>query len=543
MQLRGLGELMAFAALGAEPGQSFRILVSYLARALDEPHLWLGVIEGTPPAFTLYTPGDPSIVEPDPERVAVKWLQPDWLRWIALGKGTAPLWVGPTGSRRGGPWHPSPIRGELAHDHFTDEIPSCPGSLPGVDSCGLSGAPLEDMAGGQRACGQCEFRRVVGLLGVEGECTPERMATLEAVVPSLGAILVNLGLKEALDFEARFRDESIESLPLGVVAVDPRGIVMAWNRAAAALLGIARDEARAHPIGRFQSGWSEALVRCLEEGVGEERVEVRATRPDGTVSHVQVSTTPLRDADGAIRGAIATLNDVSGLRGMEERIRQLDRLAALGRFASSVAHEIRNPLTGIATGVQFLSRGFPEGDERHESVAFILKEVTRLNTIIQDLFTASRPRDLKLEPVDLRQLVGRTLRGLKPAPEEAGVTIDLEGADEWPEVTADSDQLQQVLLNLVQNAVQATPAGGRVTVRVRATPGTRMIEVQDTGSGIAAEHLPRIFDPFYTTRPKGTGLGLFVAHAIVQRHQGTLEASSEPGQGTTFRITLPLHTP
>src|SRR6266699_564862 len=116
------------------------------------------------------------------------------------------------------------------------------------------------------------------------------------------------------------------------------------------------------------------------------------------------------------RAGVAALVDVSSIKGMEERIRQLDRLAALGRFASSVAHEIRNPLTGIATGVQYLSRGFPEGDERNESVSFILREVVRLNTIIQDLFTASRPRDLKLGAVTLAEVAGRVLRGLKPAP-------------------------------------------------------------------------------------------------------------------------------
>ncbi|MGH7681196.1 MAG: two-component system sensor histidine kinase NtrB, partial [Candidatus Eiseniibacteriota bacterium] len=226
---------------------------------------------------------------------------------------------------------------------------------------------------------------------------------------------------------------------------------------------------------------------------------------------------------------------------MEERIRQLDRLAALGRFASSVAHELRNPLTGIATGVQYLSRGFPEGDERHESVTFILREVTRLNTIIQDLFTASKPRNLAPVRVDLREVLSRTLRGLKPAPEEAGVTIQLQDAETWPWVTADPDQLQQVLLNLIQNAVQATASGGLVTVRAHEEGDRRVIEVADTGSGITAEDLPRIFDPFFTTRRKGTGLGLFVAHGIVQRHQGTLEVSSEPGKGTTFRIQLPAH--
>ena len=543
VQLKGLGELMAFAALGAEPGQSYRILINYLARALDEPRIWLGVVDGNPPAFTLYAPGDPSIVDLRPERVHVQWLQPDWLEWVALGRGSSPLWVGPTGARNGGPWHPIPIRGELAPDRFTDQLPACPGTVASGALCILSGAPLEEMAGGHRACGRCEFRHVVGLLGIEGQDAPDRIAPLEAVVPSLGAILVSLGLKEALDFEARFRDEVIENLPLGVVAIDSRGHVLAWNRTAAAIIGMSRDEVRAQPMATMLRGrsWHDALIRSLELGAEEERAEHQVQRPDGTASPVEVSTAPLRDAEGAIRGAVATLVDVSSLKSMEERIRQLDRLAALGRFASSVAHEIRNPLTGIATGVQYLSRGFPEGDERQESVSFILREVVRLNTIIQDLFTASRPRELQLGPVRLAEVAARVLRGVRPAPEEAGVTIDLEAADTWPTVSADADQLQQVLLNLIQNAVQATPAGGRVTVRARSDESGHLIEVEDSGTGIAPEHVPRIFDPFFTTRTKGTGLGLFVAHAIVQRHRGSLEVRSEPGKGTRFQIRLPLN--
>ena len=366
---------------------------------------------------------------------------------------------------------------------------------------------------------------------------------LEAVVPSLGAILVSLGLKEALDFEARFRDEVIENLPLGVVAVDAREHLLAWNRAATEITGLSPEEVRAQSTAPTLRGrsWHDALIRSLEQGTEEERREHQVSRPDGTSSPVVVSTAPLRDAEGTVRGAVATLVDVSSLKSMEERIRQLDRLAALGQFASSVAHEIRNPLTGIATGVQFLSRGFPEGDERLEGVAFILREVVRLNTIIQDLFTASRPRELTLGPVRLAEVAARVLRGLKPAPEEAGVTIELDRADAWPVVTADADQLQQVLLNLIQNAVQATAAGGRVAIRARTEGGEHVIEVEDTGGGIAPEHLPRIFDPFYTTRPKGTGLGLFVAHAIVQRHRGSLEVKSQLGRGTRFRIHLPMN--
>jgi PAS domain S-box-containing protein len=532
---------MAFTARGTEPGHSYRILVNYLARALDEPHLWLGVVDGSPPSFTLYPAGDPEVVDVRPERIHVQWLQPDWLRWIALGAGSTPLWVGPAGSRKGGPWHPLPIRGELPFDRLSGEPAICPGALGSSDLCGLTRTPLDEMAGGHPACGSCEFRHVVGLIGVEGRGRPERRAALDAIVPSLGAILVNLALKEALDFEARFRDGVIDNLPLSIVAVDARGLVLTWNRAAETLLGISGEEARGKPITRVATDrtWRDALIRSLEQGVVEIAAEHRIQRADGSTVPAELSTGPLRDSEGRIRGAVATLVDVSSLRSMEERIRQLDRLAALGRFASSVAHELRNPLTGIATGVQYLSRGFPEGDDRHESVAFILREVVRLNQIVQDLFTASRPRDLRLEPVSIRDVAERALRGLNPTPQDAGVTIVLEGADDWPGIVADADQLLQVFLNLIQNAVQATEAGGRIVVRAKPDGPGVAIEVEDTGAGIRPEDLQRVFDPFFTTRARGTGLGLFVTHSIVQRHRGSIEALSELGKGTLFRVRLP----
>lgn len=546
VQLEGLGELMATAVETSEPGRSYRLLVNYLAKALNEPRLWIGVVDGTPPSFTLYKAGDPAQTDVRPERVHVQWLHPDWLQWIALGQGNAELWSGPAGSRRGGPWYPLPLRGELPMDRFSVEVPICPGALTAGRGCSLSGEPLEEMVGGHRACGRCEFRRVVGLIGTEGTIAPPRRASLDAVASPLGAILVNLSLKEALDFEARFRDEVIDDLPLAVVAIDTRGRVLAWNRSSEEIIGVSRESARGVPLTRLTAdrGWYDCLIESLEQGVEHRGAERTLRRADGTTLPVEISTAALRDGEGRIRGAVATLTDLSSLKRMEERIRQLDRLAALGRFASSVAHELRNPLTGIATGVQYLSRAFPEDDDRHESVKFILREVVRLNRIIGDLFAATRPRSLNLSTVPLAEVAGRAVRALGPAAQEKQVEVLLEGADTWPAVTADADQLQQVFLNLIQNAVQATAPGGRVALAARAAPGdgpSRVeIEVEDTGAGIPAEHLPRIFDPFYTTRPTGTGLGLFVAHGIVQRHGGTIEVESQPGKGTRFRVTLPV---
>jgi PAS domain S-box-containing protein len=552
VQLEGLSELLTAPARDPEPGQSYRLLVNYLARALDEPRLWLGVVDGSPPTYTLYYAGDPSIRDVRPERVHLQWLHPAWLSLIAMGEaergteGDSPLWTDPSGSRQGGPWFPIPIRGEVPRDRITGEPPICPGALARGGTCPLSRLPLEAMAGGHQMCGRCEFGHVIGVIGVEGSMAPGRRAALEAVVPSLGAILVNLAFKEALDLEARFRDAVIENLPIGVAAIDARGRIVTWNHAAAAITGLDRGPSLDATLRNETSSprsWHGHLLESLEHGTEHARAEQSIARPDGTELPAEVAAAPIRDAEGRVRGAVATLVDLSDLRSMEERIRQLDRLAALGRFASSVAHELRNPLTGIAAGVEYLSRGFPAGDERLESIGFILREVVRLNSIIQDLFSATRPRTLTLAPVALAELTERAVRSLAPAAEQGNVAVVLDSPSGWPRALADADQMLQVLLNLIQNAIQATPPGGTVTIRARRAGSADHplveIEVIDTGTGIDAEHRSHIFEPFYTTRPKGTGLGLFVAHGIVQRHGGTIEVESGPGSGTRFRIALP----
>ena len=337
-------------------------------------------------------------------------------------------------------------------------------------------------------------------------------------------------------------------MPVGVVAVDREGQILAWNRSAEEILGTPRATALASLINEVggAEGWHDALLSALRHGGVEAPSEHVVRRRDGSTTPVEVNAAPLRDAEGHVRGAVATLSDLSDVRSMEERIRQLDRLAALGRFASSVAHEIRNPLTGIATGVQYLSRGFPQGDERLNDVQYILREVTRLNTIVQDLLSATRPRMLTLGPVSVADVAARAVQALGPALQEGKVQIQLEGADHWPKVLADTDQLLQVFLNLIQNAVQAIEGGGEISVRVRPVRSPALarveIEIEDDGAGIAPEHQPHLFEPFYTTRPKGTGLGLFVAHGIVQRHGGSIEVVSAPNQGTRFRILLPAAT-
>jgi PAS domain S-box-containing protein len=548
VQLEGLAELLAVPARDAQPGAQCRLLVHYLARALDEPETWLGVLSSDPPSFSLYRASARGGSETQAERVPLQELDAGWLRWLALGEGEPDLGADPRGRHGGGSWSVIPVRGELPPDRLSGRQTACPAAGGEAPACPLSGSPLEPLVGGDRRCGRCVFGRVVGLLGTEGPLDTPRRASLEAIAPSLGTLLVNLSLNEALDLEARFRREVIEHLPLGVVAVDADGKILTWNRSAESISGTPRSEALGRPVARLHGAeaWQDAIVRSLGQDPPENVSERIVRRQDGTSVPIEIKAAALQGSDGRVHGAVATLTDLSSLRSMEERIRQLDRLAALGRFASSVAHEIRNPLTGIATGVQYLSREFPEGDERHADVQFILREVTRLGTIIQDLLSATRPRMLTLGPVSVADVAARAIRSLGPSIRGGKVEIRLEDADHWPRVLADTDQLLQVILNLFQNSVQAIPESefaGLIIVRVRPAgdpPTTHVaIEISDNGVGIEPEHLARLFEPFYTTRPKGTGLGLFVAHGIVQRHGGSIEVESRPGQGSTFRIVLP----
>lgn len=231
---------------------------------------------------------------------------------------------------------------------------------------------------------------------------------------------------------------------------------------------------------------------------------------------------------------------------MEERIRQLDRLAVLGRFTAAIAHEIRNPLTGVSTGVQYLTRGMAEGSQEREHAHFILSEVDRLNRIVEDLFRVTHPHPLHTAPIAVEGFLERALHSLAGLPEKSGVRVVRRFAAELPPVPMDADQMQQVAINLIKNALEATPAGGTVTL----TTGTRRgrdgesdwawFRVHDTGTGMSPETMKSIFEPFFTNKQQGTGLGLYISHGIVERHGGHLRVDSREGEGATFTVELPF---
>ena len=232
-----------------------------------------------------------------------------------------------------------------------------------------------------------------------------------------------------------------------------------------------------------------------------------------------------------------------------------ERLAALGGMAAVLAHEIRNPLGAIKGLAQFLGEKTSTDPTQAEMTQTIAQEATRLERLVNDLLTYARPRPPDRRSVDVAAILQQTLTLAQPAAAEAGVVLLLDEVSDLPPVSADPEQMQQLFGNLVLNAIQATPSGGTVRLAAAdssASAGNRpprrwreriAVTVEDTGSGIPADELPRIFEPFYTTRVKGTGLGLAICRQIAEAHDGTLEVSSAGPQGTRVFVGLPVEGP
>jgi signal transduction histidine kinase len=229
------------------------------------------------------------------------------------------------------------------------------------------------------------------------------------------------------------------------------------------------------------------------------------------------------------------------LRALETEMAQRERLAALGDVAAAFAHEVRNPLNAVSMGLQRLRAEFAPApaDEYARFVDLMQGEVTRLNTIVEDFLALARPLPLTPARVAVDTLLGELAALVEAQARAASIDVRVAAPSSLPRVVADRDHLKQVLLNLVLNAVQAAGRGGRVTLEAQPARDGITIVVADTGPGIAPDVLPRIFDPYFTTRNGGLGLGLTIARRIVQAHGGSLEVESTPGAGARFTVRLP----
>lgn len=410
----------------------------------------------------------------------------------------------------------------------------------------------------QTRCLRCAQMPTLGVIGIarrldEPPLGAADLSLLESIALSIAPLVENARLYQELRRSERFRHHVLDSMASALVAVNLKGEILSFNRAAADLLGLTEEHSTGQPFGAVLGTDGEALLRdALEDGREAQRAETQLRAHDGSPVPVSLTTSLLRDDRRSVYGAIATFVDLTPLKRAEEHVRRVDRLAALGRFTSSVAHEIRNPLTGIAAGIQYLERSVGADDPQRENFEFILSEVRRLDRIVGDLFDITHPRRLMVRAAAIEEPLRRALLSLDALIQERALDVRLVIAPRTPVVPYDADQMQQVFINLIKNAAEASPNGSTITIQVASIAATPRgagalssgpsvaVRVEDRGNGIAAEHLKTIFEPFFTTKPGGTGLGLYICHDIVKRHGGSLTVTSDPGRGAAFTVELPV---
>lgn len=275
---------------------------------------------------------------------------------------------------------------------------------------------------------------------------------------------------------------------------------------------------------------------------GKQEYEVEFVSRSGEARSVMVSVSPLQNAQGAISGMLGIARDITDRKNLEQQFRNTERLASIGKLAAGVAHEINNPLGGILNCLYNIRKGTLTPDRQEEYLRFMEDGLRRAQKIVRQLLDFSQQHEPELTKSDLNVIADRVFVLTDHKILEKNLTLTKEYEADLPPIFVDPHMIEQVLLNLILNAVQATPAGGKIAIKIRKCGEACEVEVADTGSGIPPEIRPHIFDPFFTTKRtgEGTGLGLSVSLGIVERHGGQLLVESEVGEGTVFTVRLPI---
>ncbi len=351
--------------------------------------------------------------------------------------------------------------------------------------------------------------------------------------------------------ESKYRS-IVDHAPFGIFTTKGMALVFS-NRYNFVLAGLDPDEERnpetirqmIHPEDRNRV--LSEFAQAVEQDLPYETV-FRFLHPDGTVKKVLSLRIPIHDADGRPVMYQGFNVDITILDQMQARLSRAERLATLGQVAAGIAHELRNPLVGIGSTASVLIEDAAPGDPRRQDLEIILRETKRLDRIVNQIIDYVRPRPLAPVSFTMQDLIQETITALKGVLEAKRIIVECQLHPNLSRIEADRDQIKQVLLNVLQNTIEASDEGG--TLRIAAFDLSRKqrpgmaLQVIDHGCGIAPADLPHVFEPFFTSgKRRGTGLGLAICRNIIDAHQGDIEIISQQGKGTTVRILLPLRQP
>ena len=405
-----------------------------------------------------------------------------------------------------------------------------------------------------------ELIAVLGVGRKEGldPLNSEEADLLQALAGQAATAIMNGRLYQSLREKAdelqlltEYNENILESMDSGILVLDLEERITRWNRALENLYARRRSQVIGRTLDEvFPASFLDALRGSLvlgrpEEGEIAHLYKVRLETADQRSLMVNVAAAPFHLRSGERGGTLLILDDVTARVRLEEQLQHSEKMASIGLLAAGVAHEVNTPLAGISSYTQMLREQVAAEDPRAPLLEKIEKQTFRAAKIINNLLNFSRSGKAELEPLDLNKVLLDVLSLMEHQLQGGSIKVRKELADKLPEVRGNENRLQQVFFNLLLNARDAMPGGGWLTLLTRSDDDTVVVEVRDTGDGIKREHIKRIYDPFFTTKGigRGTGLGLSVSYGILQEHGGSIAVDSAPGQGTTFRVTLPVYHP
>ncbi|NVL89735.1 MAG: PAS domain S-box protein [Desulfobacterales bacterium] len=367
------------------------------------------------------------------------------------------------------------------------------------------------------------------------------------LVAFLSSSLAQQTLRTEKELKAKQKDlEQLEainasivySMDSGLLTLNSANIVTTFNRAAEMITGFSREEVLGKPLSNI---FPDVVQFAASSGGGQKkayRYDVEFKRKDGTVGYLGFSMSSLKEPDGKPIGNLLIFQDLTAFKNMEEHVKRVEKLAAIGEMAAGIAHEIKNPLASMSGSIQLLNKEVNITPVAGKLMGIVLREADRLSTLANDFLLFARPGSGKMESVELSSAISDTLELFRKngvfqnrIPVVQDFTTDV-----WTEM--DPKHTRQILWNLLLNAAQAIDGTGTIHVSLRTVEDMVQVTVRDDGCGMSEETISRIFDPFFTTKAHGTGLGLSIVHRLLESYNGRLDVQSQQGQGSTFNLYL-----
>jgi two-component system sensor histidine kinase AtoS len=378
-------------------------------------------------------------------------------------------------------------------------------------------------------------------LNISNDKIEEKIAQREEVIRHL---------TRELEDVKNFTESIIQSIGSGIIITEMNDTITYVNRAGERILGFSKDEMMGQPFSIFSLREKQSVIPSFFDNPDDQdtRKEGWMRKKDQTEFPVGFAINNHLSIRGERIGKIVVFRDLTNVYKIQEEILRMDRLVSLGKLASGIAHELRNPLAGIKTTAQALGEEMSGDDSRREYLSRITKEIDRLNGLLKTFFSFAKPQNLNLVHCYIKDIINEIIPFLIKEIADKGIRFNEIYHPQLHKIKVDKTQMHQVFLNLFLNAIQAMPNGGELKIEVspmisNSLEGSKQnfikVVISDTGKGIPPHIVDKIFDPFFTTKPRGVGLGLSITYQIIKKHGGTIKVESQWERGTSFVINLP----